>query len=334
MISFSNWVSRDIIVHQLPIRPLPAKIHYFVAIPHVRRLLATIHPDVVLAYYVTGYGTMAALTGFHPLVQVTSGSDVLVVSKNSAMKFLLGFTLKWADLVTAWESHMAEAAQLLGAPKERIFILPRGIPYEQFRNTRSSQPVPTSTVAIISTRSLGANYNIDRLVKAAHILLQSGVDCSFTIAGDGPCRDLIVNLANQLGVNGRVRFAGFVPNDRLSGLLRQHNFYISLIKSDGVSASLLEAMAAGLLPIVPDHAANRLWIRHGENGILLQDLSPTGITQGIRLAISDLPLRRRAWDANPEIVRERADLYRNSELYVKKFRELAQRKKRMPGFIM
>jgi glycosyltransferase involved in cell wall biosynthesis len=83
-------------------------------------------------------------------------------------------------------------------------------------------------------------------------------------------------------------------------------------------------MTVGLLPIVPNHPANRFWIKDGENGLLLNDLSPDGIAQCIARAISDLPLRQRAWQANSQIVRDRADLYRNSKMFVEKFRELAR----------
>ena len=269
-------------IYQLPVRPLPCKLHYFTAVPHVQRLLATIQPDVLLAYYVTGYGTLAALTGFHPIVQVTSGSDVLIAPRNPMMNLLLRYTLRRADLVTAWAPHMAEAARRLGVSQARILALPRGIPYQQFANSRALPPSVNDPITVISTRSLNSNYNIDRLLKAVSLLHRNGVACSITLAGEGPSRDQLVSCAEQLGMTNQVRFAGFVPNDQLPALLAQHNLYVSLIDSDGVSASLLEAMTAGLLPIVPDHPANRFWIRDGENGILLGDLSPDGIAQGIR----------------------------------------------------
>src|SRR5207245_589249 len=100
------------------------------------------------------------------------------------MKLLLRYNFGRANLVTAWAPHMAEAAQKLGAPAERIMILPRGIPYDDFASKRGISPQNNNSASIISTRSLNANYNIDLLLKAVNILRHSGVACSVTLAGD------------------------------------------------------------------------------------------------------------------------------------------------------
>lgn len=218
---------------------------------------------------------------------------------------------------------MADAVRTLGVPSTRLFVLPRGIPYRQFAQHRAPAPNRENSIAIISTRSLGPSYNIDRLLRAGAILSQQGVDFSLTVAGDGPCRAELVGLARELGINDKISFTGFVSNDQLGRLLAQHNFYISLIAYDGVSASLLEAMSVGLLPIVPDHQANRLWIKDGENGSLLTDLSPEGIAGAIGQALANLALRQSAWKRNSHVVQERADLAVNSKLYVEEFRRLA-----------
>ena len=324
IISFTPGSPNGITVEQIPYRLLPGKLHYFAAVSYVRRRLAAIKPDVLLAYYVTGYGTLAALTGFHPIVQVTSGSDVLIAPGSPFMGFLLRQTLRRADLVTAWAPHMAEAAIKLGVPRDRVMVLPRGIPCQQFAEHRTPAPREHASVTIISTRSLYPNYRIEVLVKAVSLLSKSGIGCSLTICGEGPCREQIANEVHRLGLDEKVRLIGFVSNDRLGSVLSQHDLYVSLIDSDGVSASLLEAMTVGLLPIVPNHPANGDWIKDGENGILLDELSPDAVAQQIRRAVMDRPLRRRAWSANSEIVRTRADLFRNSELFLQAFRNLTE----------
>jgi glycosyltransferase involved in cell wall biosynthesis len=167
------------------------------------------------------------------------------------------------------------------------------------------------------------DYNIDLLIEAVGLLRNKGVESFLTLAGDGPERTRLTTLTHKLGLNDRIFFAGFVPNDDLPSLLAQQDLYVSLIESDGVSASLLEAMATGLLPIVPDHPANRFWIKPGTNGLLLDNTSPTSVAAAVAKAILDLPLRQYAWEHNPETVSKRADLQRNSEIFLDRFRELA-----------
>ena len=52
-------------------------------------------------------------------------------------------------------------------------------------------------------------------------------------------------------------------------LLQQSNIYISMPITEGVSASLFEAMACYCYPIVTDILGNKSWITHRENGGLV-----------------------------------------------------------------
>jgi glycosyltransferase involved in cell wall biosynthesis len=321
VLSFRDGDSKGWRVYPLPAPGLAGKLHYLACVPHVRRLLNMIRPQVLLSYYVTGYGTLGSLTGFHPIVQVTSGSDLLVALRNPVIRRIVRHNLSRADLVTAWAEHMAEAALANGAPVEKLMALPRGIPFSLFAGQRCMQP-NTGRLRLISTRSLRADCNIGLLLEAAHLLQQGGVEFKVTVAGDGPLRHKLVLLADRLGLGDRVRFAGFVSNDALPSLLAQHDMYVALSPSDGVSASLLEAMAVGLFPIVPNHAANRLWIQNEQNGALLDELLPSSIARAIERAAVDVRLRERAWNVNGEIVRKDADLDRNCQQYLLRFEQL------------
>jgi glycosyltransferase involved in cell wall biosynthesis len=75
---------------------------------------------------------------------------------------------------------------------------------------------------------------------------------------------------------------------------------------------------------VPDHPANRSWVNDGQNGLLLHTLSAAAVADALARADDDLGLRQTAWERNSEIVRQRADLYRNSEIFVEQFRKLAR----------
>ncbi len=309
-------------VHQLGPSKIPGKSRYIASVPRVRRILDEIDPHVVVAYYVTGYGLLGALAGYHPLVQVTSGSDVLLAPRNPFMKWLLRFNLSKADLVTAWAPHMARAAQDLGVPDDRILVLPRGIPSHRFSSARRAASTATDPIKIICTRSLKEGYRLDLLCHAMSILQDGGVNFKLTIAGDGPLRSELMSLVTSLRLNERVCFAGFVLNDDLPELLAQHDIYVSLVDSDGVSASLLEVMAVGLTPILPDNPANRFWITSGENGALLSDLEPRTVARAILDVCANPQLRRCAWEQNSGRVARDGDLYRNSAKYIEHFRRL------------
>lgn len=322
VLSFRDGESKGWKVYPLPVPSLPGKLHYLASVPYVRRLIGRIKPQLLVCYYITGYGTLGSLTGFRPIIQVTSGSDLLLAVRNPLMKQIVRHNLSRADLVTAWAPHMAAAALVNGASAEKLMALPRGIPFRSFAAKRREKPASNGVVRIISTRSLRSDYNLNILLQAVYLLRRHGLQFTLTIAGDGPQRQELVSLAERLGLIDRVSFVGFVANDALPATLAQHDIYVALSPTDGVSASLLEAMAVGLFPIVPDHPANRLWVQHEGNGSLLDQLSAASVATAIERAGSDVSKRERAWRMNAEIIQEQADLERNCEQYLIRFRQL------------
>lgn len=299
------------------------KLRYFTAVPAARRVIATIQPDVVAAYYITGYGTLGAWLGFQPLVQMAVGSDVLLAPRHPLLRILVRYNLSRAQLVTAWAPHMAEAARQLGVPAERLFVLPRGIPAAEFMAWRCPEPqADGQPLRLICTRSFTPLYQHEMLVRAVADLQRRGMPVRLTLAGRGPLLPQVQALAQQLDVADQVFFAGFVPNDQLPGQLAQQQVYISLAASDGVSASLLEAMAVGLLPIVPAHPANRYWIDLGGQGCLIETLTPEAVADAIEQSGRDLTLRWRAWQENPAVVSAQADAALNARRYVERFKQL------------
>jgi glycosyltransferase involved in cell wall biosynthesis len=67
-------------------------------------------------------------------------------------------------------------------------------------------------------------------------------------------------------------------------LFQRASIYISAVPSDGVSSSLLEAMSAGLIPVVIDNGPNREWLTGTSDGHLV----PAGDVQALGMALEGL----------------------------------------------
>ncbi|MFV7759051.1 glycosyltransferase family 4 protein [Shewanella algae] len=74
-----------------------------------------------------------------------------------------------------------------------------------------------------------------------------------TIVGDGPYRDVISKLTEELKMQDCVEFRGFVNNGpELDRIYIEHNFYINASKSETGPRTLIEAMSHGLYCISSD----------------------------------------------------------------------------------
>jgi hypothetical protein len=86
-------------------------------------------------------------------------------------------------------------------------------------------------------------------------------------------------LASRIIVTGKRS-----PGDVLS-LFRRAEVSVSITDKDGTPNSLLEAMAAGAIPVCSDLPSIREWIEDGENGFLAAYDSPQEVAEALRLAL-------------------------------------------------
>jgi glycosyltransferase involved in cell wall biosynthesis len=315
VVSFAPGWSPVIPTHVLK-PPAAGRVRYVVARRAARRVLSAIAPDVVIGYYATGYGTLAALAGRRPLVVVTAGNDVLVNPRGTLRHRLTLRTLQRADLVIALAPHMADAVRTFGVDSERIFTHVPGIPLEPFLTAGRTRPRLPTPRRVVVTRALEPFYRVDVIIRAVATLGPDREEATLTIVGDGPARSSLRRLAADVGVADRVHFTGSLPYEDLPMVLAEHDAYVSAAPSDGVSASLLEAMATGLVPVVDDNDANRYWLTDGENGVLVEAGSPDAVAAGLRFAFDNTELQETARTRNPEIAAERADLSRNAAQFL------------------
>jgi glycosyltransferase involved in cell wall biosynthesis len=308
----------------LDIPNLPLQLHYFAAVPKAIKFVNKIEPDIVIGYYATGYGLLATLSNcHHPLIIVTSGDDLLVTPYHSLSKrILVKFVLSRANLVLAWAPHMGAAAIKLGASPAKVKVLPRGIPVELFARAHEAPRQAKDKLRLISTRSLLPYYRIDKLLIAFKLLSNLIPGVTLTIVGDGCARNYLERLSKELQVSNRVTFLGEVNNNLLPDILGKHDIYISLSPSDGVSASLLEAMATGIYPIVMDHPANCYWITNNLNGYLLSDVRPDHIVEAIMDSWQDINLRQVASTHNMRLSKEKGDMNINGRIFYEWFQSI------------
>jgi glycosyltransferase involved in cell wall biosynthesis len=284
------------------------KLAYLRNVRRIRRLVCEIEPDVLVGYRVASYGYVGARTGFHPLVVVAQGQHIIAPRRSIAKRIFALTAIREADLLHSWAPHVSERLVELGADPNRILTCHRGIDIGRFSPGAEEDRVPNS---VIVTRNLNRWYGIDVIVRALALARREIGDITGTLAGDGEAEGELRELAGELGMSDIVEFAGRVPHDELPERLRRSSVYVSSVRTDGVSASLLEAMATGCFPIVRDNDANRHWVTSGENGLLVKGGDPAAYAEAIVAACQDDALRSEAARLNRDIITERADSTKN-----------------------
>jgi len=112
------------------------------------------------------------------------------------------------------------------------------------------------------------------------------------IAGDGSEEAAIrAGLAAEVAA-GQVTFHGYLPEPALFRLMARCHAYLSLSDFEGLSTSLVQAMAHGLVPVVTRTDSGSHFLEHGKNALLFP---PGGLEEcAAHLALLAAAPRRRA----------------------------------------
>jgi glycosyltransferase involved in cell wall biosynthesis len=288
----------------------------------VRKIIKLHQPDMVIAERTTSYGFLAALSGVKPIAIAQQGRTDLWPEKSLLLplkKIIQHYAFKKATLIHAWGPVMTISMKAINVDMNKVLVLPKGIDLVKFNNQNTSNP---SKINAIVTRSLTSDYRHDIILKAFSIINQKGIDFALTIVGDGKELTKLKELAKKSKIEKKINFTGRIPNTKLPELLQNSNIYISMPITEGVSASLFEAMASNCYPIVTDIPGNQCWIKHRENGQLITIDNFRILAEEILWAFENREYRKKAVLKNRKFVEENADYNINMKIISDKYHEL------------
>ena len=196
-------------------------------------------------------------------------------------------TLRLADAVLVL-SH-AELAEYRGLGN--VIHLPNGIDCAPFMRFNRSLPAPGSPLHLLYIGRLAPCKGIHEAIEAMALLKEGGaVDARLVIAGSGPDEAVLKLRVRELGLRGKVHFAGPSFGEDKARLLSRSDVLLLPSHSEGLPYALLEAMAAGVVPVVTPVGAIPEVMENGVHGRLV----PVGDIGAIAEAVAALDADRAA----------------------------------------
>ena len=162
--------------------------------------------------------------------------------------------------------HLAELVRAKGVPPERVHVVPNAVrpgPPARvgLRSLRGDRPL------IVSAGRLHPKKGFDVLIRAAARLQGEGLEFDLAIAGEGEERPALEALIASLGLERRVRLAGWL--DDVPAFLAEGDLFAMPSHQEGWPLVLLEAMAAGLPIVASDIDGVREMLAPGGIGVLV-----------------------------------------------------------------
>lgn len=296
---------------------------FYLSLFKIRKLIKSELPHMIIAERTTSYGFLAAISGMHPIAIAQQGKTDLWPENSISIplkRFLQNYAFKHADLIHAWGPIIASHMKSVHVDMKKVLVLPKGINLEQFQ-FHSTVP-NTNKITAIVTRSLLPEYRHEIILKAFAKIKQQNIDFELIIVGDGNQKKTLELYAENLQLSENLTFTGRINNVLLPQLLEKSDFYISMPNTEGVSASLFEAMACGCYPIVTDIEGNRSWIQHRKNGHLVAVDNANQLAEELIWAFKNPDFRTKAVIENRHFIEQHANYAVNMKVISDKYHQL------------
>ena len=206
-----------------------------------------------------------------------------------------------------------------------VHVVRCGIGLSTYR-FRPRAPEPTGQVHALCVAGL-KDYKGHEVLFRALATGHSAVDrVRLDLVGDGPLRPQLERVVQALGLRGRVRFHGALPEPAVMALLDRADFCVlpSVIASDGTMEGLpvvlIEALAAGLPVVATRVSGVPELIQDGETGLLAEPGDPSDLRRAIISLLADPSAALRRAEAGRSVVERNHDAGRSAAALVRLFR--------------
>ena len=255
-------------------------------------------PDVINVHWPFPHGLMAwlpaRLTGTR-IVSTCHGAELAIVRGSGMLSGALRWLLKHSDATTCNSSHTRKQITDLCGDDFHVHILPYGSTVADYVEPESRRAADAPKLLLTCGRIIerkGLPFLIEALPA---ILKQQAVE--LVITGEGDQKAGVQKLVGEMGLEGSVRFAGFVSTEELSDLYRNADLYVhpsihdSRGDTEGLGVVLIEALANKRAVVACGVGGIVDIIKDGETGVLVEEKSADALSTAVNGLLLD-PERR------------------------------------------
>jgi len=234
---------------------------------------------------------MGKLLGKTTLVYHHGGNKFLeakILYRNGAQRLIpyvqecmLRLCYRIVDYVLC-QSHTIVEFGGLQAYRKKLLFLKHFVDIDRFVPGTS----PTSKQNLIGYfGNLAPKKGILNVVESMPVILKEHENVQLILAGTGEVKPALLDLVERKGLGNSVKFLPWIPDESYPERLRGLKFFILPSAEEGVPATVLEAMASGVIPIVTPVGGIPDIVSDGETGFVMPDSRPSSIAAGVIRAV-------------------------------------------------
>lgn len=231
------------------------------------------------------YLLVAKACGARVILQVHGGAlDRFVFLNRFVVR--LRAALRWPDAVVVLSQCEQDAWRRL-APGQHVALLPNGIDCTPYRKYNRSLPPAGEPLRLVYIGRLAFGKGLTETIEALALARSNGVAARLVIAGNGPEEARLRAQVRDFSLEREVRFAGPTLGEDKALLLSQADVLCLASYSEGLPYALLEAMAAGVVPVVTRVGGIADVVQEGVHGAFVPARDADAIAQAIETLARD-----------------------------------------------
>ena len=206
------------------------------------------------------------------------------------LNWLVYFPVEWllsplTDVLITINREDYERAKRLLRAKKVVYIPGVGIDVSRFRGNgaqgaalRRELGIPEDAAVLLSVGDLNKNKNHRAVLEA--LARMENRNLHYVVCGRGPLKEELEAFAREKGLADRVRFMGY--RDDIPAFYAMADVFVFPSFREGLSVSVMEAMASGLPIVCSRIRGNTDMVEDGVNGYLMEPGNPDSIAGALR----------------------------------------------------
>ncbi len=159
-------------------------------------------------------------------------------------------------------------------------VVPNIVNLERFAGAPAA-PAAAPALRLLVARNLEDIYDNATALRAFAIVRAQRPQAVLTIAGSGPLRGELEQLAQQLGVADALTFTGRVDNAGMAALYRDADVMLNPSLIDNMPNSVLEALASGVAVVSTNVGGVPYMVEDGRTALLVPPAAPQAMAAAV-----------------------------------------------------
>ena len=254
-----------------------------------------------------------------------------LISQNKKRKFIRKLVLSTIvdKIVTVSKNLKKRLINEIKIKPEKIIHIPNGVDTNKFNIyrkefTRKKFGFKKEDFIIGIVARLDPIKNHKTLISAFKEIVKNYPQTKLIIVGDGPLREELEEKSYQLGINNKVIFMG--ERNDVPEILKTFDIFVLPSLNEGMSNTILEAMATGIPVIASNVGGNPELVIDGETGFLFPTNDVESLVQKIKTYILYPELKQKHGYNARKRVEEEFSLDQMVRRYEELYLELVERK--------